>query len=155
MAGTTYKFEAEYKGYKVFAKLDGWGREKTVFGADVLESKTYETAEAMEKAVDAFDLKARKGFKNPVAWCSHGSWRYRSTDDGPVEVTVTSLDDTQSEAWIKYKDGTREKKSIKYLFESKEAVMFYEAAVKTANARHETVIKQIDANRGAWKPVAK
>ena len=98
----------EHRGYTVTLFVD---LGKTRFRCDAVPGE-FDSPEKIERAIDAYDLKVRKQFSNPVAWMKS----YRS---GLAQVEVTSLDDQL--AWIK-RSGKREKVRRSELFEDGEAL---------------------------------
>lgn len=79
---------------------------------------------ALVNALDAYDLKCRKSFKNKTAYTVRRGWS--KTDKTEYEaVEVTSLTPNGKEAWVKTAEGKRRKLDVVSLYESEEAVKFF------------------------------
>jgi hypothetical protein len=105
-------------------------------------SGEFDTPEKMEKAIKVYDLSLRKDFTNKTAYRSAGYGVETSIE----EVEVTSVDG--KEAWIRSKDGKRQKTSRAYLFAGKD-----EAAA--AHEKIRELRKEMDAVMAAvkrWEP---
>jgi hypothetical protein len=99
--------------------------------------RSFNTIEAAEKAIAAYNLSLRKGFTNPVA--------YRR---GGEEVRVTSICDGGHECWIVRANGEREKTSVASLYASADEVA--SASQREREIRDEIVRLWDNATR--WAP---
>ncbi len=104
-------FSGEHKGYAIQVI---WWNDRLTFRCDALQvGKDYDSVDKIEKAIDAYDLKLRKQFSNPVAWLK--SYRSELT-----QVEVTAID---SDEYVWIKKGTRREKARRSeLFVDAEAV---------------------------------
>lgn len=145
------KFQGMHNGYEVEAwtELGATGTHVT-FHADVLE-KYYDTYAAIEKALDAFDLKQRKGFKNGEAWMITPQYSWSTEREKFVRVTVTSTDGFD-EAWVKTAEGKRSKERRQCLFISKSAAEKYLKESEAMKKAHEKAIEELKGRRDLWVP---
>ncbi len=99
--------------------------------------RPFNTTEAAEAAIAAYNLSLRKGFTNPAA--------YRR---GGEEVRVTSICDGGRGCWIVRADGRREKASLSSLYASADEVA--SASQREREIRDEIV--QLWDNAARWTP---
>lgn len=133
------RFTSEINGHAVSVDcFDG----RLSFRCESLNGE-FPTADALEKAVKAHDLKRRKDFTNPTAYVLSG-WRMGSGQE-VHEVVVTSTGD--KEAWTT-RNGSRSKHYRENLFADKatlEAAMLHEQRLNNE-------IKTIWAAVPRWEP---
>jgi hypothetical protein len=114
------RFTSEINGHPVSVDCD---HDRISFRCENLDGK-FSTAEDLEKAVKAHDLKQRKNFTNPTAYVM-SVWRMGSGRE-VHEVVVTSADD--KEAWTT-RNGSRSKHYRENIYADKatlEAAMLHE-----------------------------
>lgn len=146
------RFSGDYRGYQfeVSTEPSALGTQAT-FSATVIPSRSYSTEEALEKAIDAFDLKQRKGFKNGSAWMAVPRYAWTAKGERVARVTVTSTEG-DDEAWVKHEDGRRTKEARNSLFASKEALEWHTGELEALRETWEAAVKVVNARRELWTP---
>lgn len=136
-------YNGHYKAYDITISTDELRGPR--FRCDqVTGTKWYEKEADLVRAIDAYDLKARKNFTNGQAWFFNPRW-----GRVPSEVAVTTLDPDGRTAWV-MKDGKREKVDIDYLFSDKEKLLEVIKARKELEDRAEALLEEVPK----WKPEA-
>lgn len=133
------KLTGNYNGHEVnVLAYDG-----ITFESPSLGNTRFNSADALQKALDKLDAEASKDFTNRTAYMMPG---WGDKDGAAIEVNITSH--RGDDAWIVSKDGKRSKVSKFALFESAADVHAYITLKRECDAR----VKAANDAIPRWKP---
>lgn len=135
--GLPVRVSVPFSGGTYMVKVIGSGGGPEGKLPDELTVPEFRSLEAAEKAIKAYNLSLRKGFKNPIAWTRRGE-----------QLEVTSICEDGRSCWVKRASGSREKMGMAGLYSSAEAVS--KAVIRESELRKE--IEQAWEEVGSWKP---